>query len=219
VATVYYFHNQSIRRILAIEAVRQKVARDLHDDIGSALSTINILSIVAKNKIKEDPLKAEEYISKIGDNSTRMMEAMDDIVWSINPENDNMQKIISRMRQFATEVLEPKNIELDFLIDEQTKELHLNMQEKRDLFLVFKEAINNIAKYANATLVKTKLSLNNNKLVLYIEDNGEGFDIENADGGNGLNNMQKRAEALNAKFKIASMFNSGTTVTLEMDVT
>jgi signal transduction histidine kinase len=93
------------------------------------------------------------------------------------------------------------------------------MQEKRDLFLVFKEAINNIAKYANATLVKTKLSLNNNKLILYIEDNGEGFDIENADGGNGLNNMQKRAEALNAKFKIASMFNSGTTVTLEMDVT
>jgi signal transduction histidine kinase len=93
------------------------------------------------------------------------------------------------------------------------------MQEKRDLFLVFKEAINNIAKYANATLVKIKLSLNNNKLVLYIEDNGEGFDIENADSGNGLNNMRKRAEALNAKFKIASMFNSGTKVTLEMDVT
>ena len=92
------------------------------------------------------------------------------------------------------------------------------MEQRRDLFLIFKEAVNNVAKYANATEVHIEVTLNDHKLSLNIKDNGTGFDVEKADSGNGLNNMQKRAEKLNAQFNILSKENAGTTVFLEMNI-
>src|SRR4051794_12412226 len=158
---------------------KEKTSRDLHDDIGSTLSTINILSMMAKSKLTEDPVKASEYISKISDNSSRMLEAMDDIVWSINPMNDSMQRIFARMREFATEVLEAREVEVQFQFDEEANNIILNMEQRRDIFLIFKEAINNIAKYANATEADIKVTYKAPQLLLIIKDNGKGFDIEN----------------------------------------
>jgi hypothetical protein len=89
-AIIYFIYRQRINKLLALEKLRTKVARDLHDDMGSTLSTINILSSMAKTKMTDNPQKTSEYISKISDNSQRMMEAMDDIVWSIKPANDSM---------------------------------------------------------------------------------------------------------------------------------
>jgi streptogramin lyase len=103
-ALIYLIHKLRINRILAVQQLRNRVARDLHDDMGSTLSTINILSSMAKSKINTDTPKATEFITKISDNSQRMMEAMDDIVWSIKPSNDSMEKITARMREFATNV-------------------------------------------------------------------------------------------------------------------
>jgi len=219
VGLAYLLHTLSIKRLIAVEAIRQKVSRDLHDDIGSTLSTINILSMMAKSKLMEDPVKASEYISKISDNSSRMMEAMDDIVWSINPINDNMQKILARMREFATEVLESKDVEVKFHFDEAAYDVALDMEQRRDIFLIFKEAINNIAKYANATQVSVDMRIKGDKLSLIVKDNGIGFDVENADSGNGLNNMQKRAEKLKGKFYILSQQNTGTTISLAVQIT
>jgi len=219
VGIIYYFHSLSIKRLMVVELVRQKVSRDLHDDIGSTLSTINILSMMAKSKLEEDPTKALEYINKISDNSSRMMDAMDDIVWSINPVNDNMQKIMARMRSFATEVLEPKDVELHFHFDEALKEIHLNMEARRDLFLLFKEAVNNAAKYSNATKVEIGMHLRNKMLLLEVKDNGIGFNVDEADSGNGLNNMQKRAEKLKSNYSIDSEPGKGTMVMLEMQIT
>lgn len=218
VGAVYYLYSIKIKRLIAIEAVRQRVSRDLHDDIGSTLSTINILSMMAKSKLKEDPSKALGYIDKISDNSTNMMDAMDDIVWSINPANDSMQKIMARMRSFSTEVLEPKGVELHLHFDEALNSIHLGMEARRDLFLLFKEAVNNAAKYSNATKVSIEMQLNNKLLKLTVMDNGKGFDTDKADGGNGLNNMQKRAEKLKSNYAINSEPGNGTTITLEMPV-
>jgi signal transduction histidine kinase len=204
---------------MAIEAIRQKVSRDLHDDIGSTLSTINILSAMAKSKMTDDPVKSSEYISKISDNSSRLMETMDDIVWSINPANDSMQKMFARMRAFATEVLEPKEITLRFHFDDQANDIALDMERRRDIFLIFKEAVNNIAKYSNATTVDFSITCKSHVLVLNITDNGIGFDVQNADNGNGLNNMQKRAEKLKAKFNISSEPGKGTAIRVEMQIT
>ena len=111
-----------------MEKVRRRIARDLHDDMGSTLSTINILSEMAKMKVNSDTGKTKEYIDKISDNSSRMMEAMDDIVWSINPMNDSMQKVVARMREFATGVFEAKNIEYSFKVDEAVHDLKLDME-------------------------------------------------------------------------------------------
>ncbi|MBL0336126.1 MAG: hypothetical protein IPP73_12690 [Chitinophagaceae bacterium] len=180
-----------INRILAVEQIRNRVARDLHDDMGSTLSTINILSSMAKSKLNTDTVKTSEYISKISDNSQRMMEAMDDIVWSIKPANDSMQKITARMREFATSVLEAKNIELSFRTEDSVHDVKLNMEARRDFFLIFKEAVNNVAKYSQCKQARVHISVHNSRLMLVVEDDGKGFDVQTVDSGNGLGNMQK----------------------------
>jgi signal transduction histidine kinase len=217
--TVYLIYRQQIRNFMMVERVRQKVARDLHDDMGSALSTINILSMMAKNKLGEDVVKTSEFLGKISDNSSRMMEAMDDIVWSINPANDSMDKVVARMRGFATEVFEAKEIDLNFNVDGKIDDIHLDMEQRRDFFLIYKEAVNNIAKYARCKKVDIVLELSQKKLLLQIKDDGIGFHVEEADSGNGLSNMQKRAENLGGTFSIRSQPSIGTTVRLEIEIT
>lgn len=210
----YGMHRLRIKRILAVEKIRNRVARDLHDDMGSTLSTINILSSMAKAKLNSDAVKTGEYINKISDNSQRMMEAMDDIVWAIKPANDSMQKVVGRMREFATNVFEAKDIELDFKADEAVNDAKINMEARRDFFLIFKEAVNNAAKYSKCGKATIHVFIDNNKLKLLVKDNGIGFDVNTADSGNGLGNMQKRADALKAKLEMKSETGNGTEVML-----
>jgi signal transduction histidine kinase len=214
---LYFIHRLRINRILAVENLRNSVARDLHDDMGSTLSTINILSTMAKSKLNTDNVRVSEYLGKISDNSQRMMEAMDDIVWSIKPMNDSMQKITARMREIATSVLEAKDIDLDFRTDPSIEEVKMDMQARRDFFLVFKEAINNIAKYSNASKAQIHLALHHQRLIMIIQDDGIGFDIDKADG-NGLGNMYKRAAALKGRINIQSKPGEGTQITLNIPV-
>lgn len=214
----YIFYRQRFMKLLAVERIRNKVARDLHDDVGSTLSTINILSSMAKTKLLTDPVKTSEYISKITDNSQYMMDAMDDIVWSIKPDNDNMQKIVARMREYVSSILEPKDISIDFTVDENIFNLKLDMETRRDVFLIFKEAVNNTAKYSHCSEIKIRISQTNKKLILNISDNGKGFDVKKADSGNGLGNMKKRAESLNGAININSEANKGTSVSLIVPV-
>ncbi|HVF96898.1 MAG TPA: two-component regulator propeller domain-containing protein [Flavisolibacter sp.] len=215
---IYFLHRERVNRLLAVEKIRNRVARDLHDDMGSTLSTINILSAMAKSKMSTDPVKTAGYISKISDNSQRMMEAMDDIVWSIKPSNDTLQRVTARMREFATGVLEAKDIALQFTVDEIVFGAKLNMEARRDFFLIFKEALNNAAKYSKATKVAVEVVLQNKGLAFTIKDNGEGFDVAKADSGNGLGNMQKRADGMNGKLRIRSVKGEGTEVKLVVPV-
>jgi ligand-binding sensor domain-containing protein/two-component sensor histidine kinase len=218
ISIIFFIYRQQINKLLAVEQLRTKVARDLHDDMGSVLSTINILSTMAKAKVANDPVKTSEYIGKISDNSQRMMEAMDDIVWSIKPMNDSMQKITARMREFATGILEAKDIELDFKVEEKVNDIKLNMEARRDFFLIFKEAVNNMAKYSYCSKCSIHISLHKQRLLLSVHDNGIGFDVSKADGGNGLSNMQKRAESLKGRVSVQSKPGKGTQVMLNMPV-
>jgi ligand-binding sensor domain-containing protein/two-component sensor histidine kinase len=215
---IYAAYRLRINRLLAMEKVRARIARDLHDDMGSTLSTINILSEMAKMKVDKDPMKTEEYLNKISDNSSRMMEAMDDIVWSINPMNDSMQRITARMREFATGVLEAKDIDFTFRVDDEVKELKLDMEGRRDFFLLFKEAVNNLAKYSNCRHASIDISVDKSRLVMKIQDDGQGFDVASADSGNGLTNMRKRAQTLGGMLDISSCIDKGTVVILKVPV-
>ena len=215
---IYAFHSMRVRRLLAVEKLRNRVARDLHDDMGSTLSTINILSSMAKSRLSTDPVRTGEYLGKISDNSQRMMDAMDDIVWSIKPSNDSMQKIVARMREFAHSVLEAKEIEFDFRVDEAVYDITLNMEARRDFFLIFKEAVNNAAKYSKATMVVSRIGVHHKRMILLVEDNGVGFEADVADGGNGLGNMQKRAAALNGRLQFVSKPGEGAHVILNIPV-
>lgn len=217
-SATWAIYRQRVNKLLAVEKIRTKVARDLHDDMGSVLSTINILSTMAKTKMADDPVKASEYVGKISDNSQRMMEAMDDIVWSIKPDNDNMQKITARMREFATSILETKDIELDFKVEENVNDIKLDMEDRRDFFLIFKEAVNNVAKYSHCDKCAIHVSLHQHRLLLDVQDNGVGFEVDKVDSGNGLSNIQKRAEALKGRATIQSKPGEGTHVTLNIPV-
>ncbi|HEX6180816.1 MAG TPA: two-component regulator propeller domain-containing protein, partial [Chitinophagaceae bacterium] len=220
VGLIYLAHRMRVRQLMQMEKVRGRIARDLHDDMGSTLSTINILSEMARMKVNKDTEKTREYISKISDNSNRMMEAMDDIVWSINPMNDSMQKITARMREFATSVLEAKNIEVSFRVDEKVNDLRLGMESRRDFFLIFKEAVNNIAKYSQGKHASVDISVTGgSRLTMLIKDDGVGFNVAEADNGNGLTNMQKRAQSLGGNLAIESLPGVGTKVRLEATLT
>ena len=215
---LYFIYKLRVNKLLAVEKVRRRVARDLHDDMGSTLSTINILSEMAKIKVKNDPVKTSEYIGKISDNSSRMMEAIDDIVWSINPMNDSMQKIMARMREFATSVLEAKDIDIDFKAADDVNHLTLDMEARRDFFLIFKEAINNAAKYSKCKHVSISIHVAQKRLLLDISDDGIGFDVNTADSGNGLINMRKRADSLKGNVVINSNPGMGTQISLNVPV-
>jgi signal transduction histidine kinase len=175
--------------------------------------------MMAKSKMAEDAVSTTEYLTKISDNSTRMMEAMDDIVWSIDPLNDDMAKTVARMREFANEILEARDIEVDFCVEEEVDEAFLNMQERRDFFLIYKEAINNAAKYANCSKVTIALRYKASIMSLSINDDGAGFVVAEAESGNGLNNMQKRAANLGGSLVITSSPGAGTTVLLQFKIT
>jgi signal transduction histidine kinase len=213
---VALIYRMNLNRILAVVKLRSRLARDLHDDMGSTLSTINILSSMAKSKLGTDPAKTSEYISKISENSQRMMESMDDIVWSIKPQNDSMEKLIARMREFANQVLESKDIVFSMEVEERILGIKLSMDARRDLFLIFKEGINNAAKYSGATRVFIAFGLDEQLFTMKIRDYGRGFDTENIDDGNGLENMKKRASNLGGMLEIKSQLGQGTELVLKV---
>jgi signal transduction histidine kinase len=173
---------------------------------------------MTKSKINEDPVKASEFLGKISDNSQRMMEALDDIVWSIKPSNDSMQKISARMREFSANILESKDIDLHFTVDEKVFEIKLDMEARRDFFLIFKEAVNNVAKYSNCSKCTIHIGLHQHRLLLDVQDNGIGFDTGKADSGNGISNMKKRASDLKGRVTFQSVPGEGTRVTLNLPV-
>ena len=122
------------------------------------------------------------------------------------------------MREFATSVLEAKDIDLEFKVDENVKDVKLNMEARRDFFLIFKEAVNNIAKYARCKHVFIHVAFHQQRLILSIKDDGIGFNVQEADNGNGLGNMQKRTESLKGRLQVQSKPGEGTKITVNLPV-
>jgi signal transduction histidine kinase len=205
------------RRAIELEKMRNLIARDLHDDIGSTLSSINILSKVALQSPSADG--PGNTLGKIRDRSAAIMEKMDDIVWAINPQNDTMEQLLYRMKEFAAEILEPLNINYSFQEDGDFPGMKLDIRKRKDLYLVFKEAINNAAKYSQCINLLIRLRREGDSLQMEITDDGKGFAAETAKGGNGLNNMQERATSMLGKLKIDSAVGEGTRVGLDLPIT
>jgi len=191
--------------------VRNGIARDLHDDIGSTLSSINIMSQVALVE-KGD---SETYLQRIGNQSARIMEDLGDMVWSINPRNDSVQHVIERMREFASDIFELKGIDYNFEVDIKDG-LALTPEQRKNLFLIFKESVNNAAKYSEAGLVEISLEQRGHTLVMRVQDNGLGFDEVVVHEGNGLRNLRERTKELKGDIRMKSILNKGTMIEVEM---
>ena len=213
VGLVFYgLYRYRVQELKRLQIIRNNIARDLHDDIGSTLNSISIYSEVAKQQAgKEIPA-----LDLIGANSRKIIESMSDIVWTINPENDSFEKIIVRMRSFAYQLLKAKKVEYTFEADEKLNSVSLPMQVRKNFYLVFKESITNLIKYSGATRVSILLTEKNKTILLIIRDNGKGIPVNAETQGNGLMNMKRRAEEIHANLNIISGNGEGTGIELAL---
>jgi ligand-binding sensor domain-containing protein/two-component sensor histidine kinase len=213
--TVYSYNMAQLKMRLEL---RDKIARDLHDDIGSTLSGINIFSKIALQKINSGQEGGTELLEKISDRSAKTMDALSDIVWSINTRNDGIDNFIRKAREYTAEMLEPKGIAYSFNAEPDMEHLKIGMIIRKELYLIFKETIYNAAKYSKATSVQICFFRLKNRLTLTIQDDGAGFNVKEVSSGNGIYNMKQRAKKINADFRIESKENQGTMISLSFHI-
>lgn len=216
---ITWFNRYQLKRKLeqqkSVLAMRNNISRDLHDDIGASLSNINILNELARRSIAQ-PEKSKEYLIKASEDIQRISESLSDIVWNINPKYDDLQNLFIRMKRYAADMLDGKNISgrFEFPGDEIT--LHMSMTQRRDLYLIFKEAVNNLVKYSGADRADISITTQNRQIEMIIKDNGKGFDSKTITTGNGLQNMVQRARNAGAEIKVNAAPGAGTVVHLVM---
>ena len=198
------------------EEERSRIATELHDEIGATLSSISILSDVILKEQSETNVHSMQQ--EIRESSKLMMEKMDDIIFSLNPRNDSMEKMLLRIRQFATPLFEAKDIDYEFMIDRRLFDVPMPMELRQQAYLIAKEAVNNLIKHSGATVACFSASWINATLIFKITDNGKGFDTAAGYAGNGLLNMQHRAEKMGAELQFHSAPFEETSVTLHVKI-
>ena len=215
VLIIYLAYKYRIRQILKIQAIRHRIAQDLHDDVGTNLTNIEILAHLS-TKI---PTDAIDYSGKIMQAAHESNEALHQIVWSLKPENDQLEQIAIKLTSYAIEILEPLGIQLVVDISSPLKDLRMNTEKRQDLFLVFKEIITNVCKHAEANTVNISMELHRNTLQLTVEDNGKGISAKNSAAGNGMKNMRQRIEKWKGVFEVSSnKKNQGTLIQIQLDI-
>ncbi|MBL7941838.1 MAG: tetratricopeptide repeat protein [Flavobacteriales bacterium] len=197
--------------------LRNKIANDLHDEVGSSLSSIRMLSEISMGTT--DVVAARPLLEKISANSRDTVESISDIVWSINPRNDGRESMAQRMHQFLESACLAKGIKIEFE-DHVLSQLRMDMRQRRNIYLVFKEAVNNAAKYASPEKITIRLESDGKNFSMLIRDNGTGFDPETAsESGNGLRSMRARASELGGQIDIESFPDNGTSIHLLIPLT
>ncbi len=212
---LYIRNRNKIKNLESIIHVRNSISANLHDDVGSSLSSITIITDMVRTLLKTNPDKAAELLDKISETSVEVMGSMKDIVWSINPNNDSADNLINKMREFSGDILENGKIALVFN-DRTNCQADIDFQLRQDVYLIFKEGINNAAKSSKATLVEVNIFKKDNHFVFEIIDNGTGFDEATITPGNGIINMRRRAEKIGGSIQIASALGSGTKITFTL---
>ena len=213
-----------VAELLKRQAIRNRIAQDLHDNIGSTLSSISVYSQVARIRNEENKDGAlNELLSKISSTSNDMISDMNDIVWAINPRNDSMEKIIQRMESFARPLLAMRNIQLTLHYDKEFLQVNLDMEKRKNVYLIFKEAVNNAFKYAGCSEINVELSMVRHQLKMIIRDNGVGFQVQSEEtkmtlSGNGLDNIRSRANEMGGDIRIQSQPGNGTSIELTMNI-
>lgn len=214
------FYRYRLAQELKLAHVRDRIARDLHDEIGSTLSSVALFSEVAMRESGSAGGPRSAMLTRISQSTSQMMESMNDIVWAVNSKNDDLQLVAQRMQEFAGRIAEAGDFELVFTNELPAGHRQLSMLERKNLYLIFKEAVNNAAKYAGCTKLVVQLRADQSKVVLLVKDNGKGFEpAANGNGrprggGNGLGNMRARAEEMGAELAVDTTPGEGTAVEL-----
>jgi signal transduction histidine kinase/ligand-binding sensor domain-containing protein len=210
-------HRQGVRRAVALERVRTRLATDLHDDVGSSLAQISILSEVGRRHVDEGG-EAARFFDEIGETSRAVIDALGDAIWSIDPRRDDLQSLGDRLRHFATDLLEGRGISCHLELPPQASEIELPPEPRRHLFLLLKEAVTNAARHSRATSLEIAFRVVGRMLDIEVRDNGSGLPAAPPDGNGretrGLANMAERARALGGRLDVTSRPGGGTRIHL-----
>jgi signal transduction histidine kinase/ligand-binding sensor domain-containing protein len=218
-ALLYLLYKYRINQLLKLQAMRNEISKDLHDDLGATLGSISILSEVALNKSKSgEQDQTHSLLTMIRNHSQEMVEKMSDIVWAINPRNETLEKVIHRLKDYGLEACASKEIRLEFNPDESSLTRPLPMVLIKNIYLVVKEAMNNSMKHADCTNLIIMFKSFTDHLEITISDDGSGFDPRQVKNGNGLGNMESRVNEMNGTLTIQSE-NNGTVIGLKVPLT
>lgn len=209
-------------KVIAIEAAEQRVkdqiARDLHDDIAASLSGIRILSQVGRRVSEKAPPEVGPILEQIALNAQSTLDSLGDIIWAIKPHPDYLNDMADRMRELTAKMLGAGDIQYALHIPRSLPMFELNVEARRNVYLIFKEALHNVVKHSQGTRVSIRMELEKDVLYLDIEDDGVGFDPATAKKGNGLHNMEKRAMAIGGSLAITSAPGRGTRVYFRLPI-
>lgn len=210
VALGVLLYNYRVNRLLEIERLRVRIASDLHDDIGSSLTKISLQSELIQEGI--EPQEMHTYLKNIATMSRELVTAMSDIVWSIDARNDTIENLLDKMRNFAASTLAAKDIQFTFAHSGLDIKRELPVDVRENLYLIFKEAINNIARHAEASNVSIILRNDKDKFSMFIVDDGKGWSGAERMSGHGVKNMKLRAARLKGTLEFVN--DGGTRVVL-----
>lgn len=193
--------------------IRKQTAEDFHDDLGNKLTRITVLSEVLGSMIDKDDTEKRNILQKIRCNVDELYNGTKDILWSLNPKNDSLSQVLNHIKDFGQEMVNETPILFKYDIELNNKDTKLSLDMSRNILMIFKESIHNALKHAKANEINFEARLNNGMLLITLQDDGIGFDIEHAKDGHGMNNMYVRAKRINADLNIISN-DKGTSVLL-----
>jgi len=207
-AGLVFFYRYRIKQLEKLQSVKSRIASDLHDDIGATLTNINILAELSKQNSNKTG-NANTYLNRISEEINTTSQALDDIIWSVNVRNDSFDEIILRMRRYAGELFDADKINYNIQLDEKLSSMKLSMEQRRDLYLLFKESVNNIHKHAAAANVSISITGEDHSILMKVEDDGRGFCMKETPR-NGLKNMQSRIQKWNGELQVETVEDKGT---------
>jgi len=200
-------HRYRLSKVLELQRLRTRIASDLHDDVGSTLTKISLYSEMVHDEPDRKIMQLQA--KKIGGMTREVISTLSDVVWTIDARNDTVEELVSRMKEFAHTVLSARDMKVSFHSNGIKENKQLSDEVRHNIFLIFKEAINNIAKHSYATEVHIELKIENNELVMYIQDDGVGLKADQKNNGHGLQNMSMRAREIGGDFQILNRKGTG----------
>lgn len=211
---MYFVYRQRLARLLELERVRTRIATDLHDDIGANLSLIAMLSEVSRGELRDGDSRLREWLTTIAATSRDTVDSMSDIVWAVNPKRDHLRDLTRRMRHFADDAFAARNIRFQFDAPDLDRDIRLGADIRREVFLIFKETINNAVRHSACSEAAAKVNITGGFLIVEITDNGKGLPALSERDGTGLDSMRARAQRLGGSLHFDSA--KGTRITIKI---
>lgn len=218
--SAWLLNRARLRRLKESLTLRRQIAHDLHDEVGSTLSSISMLSGYTETLLRQrqpgvDAAEsAQKMVQKIYTDARQILESIDEIIWTINPGNDSLERIALRLREYAQPLMESKDIHFSFQVDPVLAGIPISMEVRRNLYLIGKEAVNNLVKYSQATEATVRFEKRDHQLQVSIEDNGRGFDTSRQSERTGQLSMQQRAMAMGGALSVRTEPGQGTRLSL-----